>query len=162
MFPLFSKKARAGAAIHLLRINHCSECERLHATAFAKPWKAPEFERLFLASTTVAEGAFVGSQPKLAGFAISRLVLDEAEILTITVDQQHRRSGIARSLLSAHIGRISGLGGQKIFLEVDEHNSAAIGLYMGFGFYGVGKRASYYQLPNGEAADALIFRLDLT
>ena len=51
---------------------------RLHALSFRRGWSDGEFERLLLERNTVAHRATVGAT--FAGFILSRLVTDEAEI----------------------------------------------------------------------------------
>ena len=62
---------------------------------------------------------------KLAGFIMSRLVEDEAEILSVAVARRQRGRGLARRLLDLHLRRLAGLGARAVFLEVDEHNTPA-------------------------------------
>ena len=48
-----------------------------------------------------------------------------------------------------------------MFLEVDEGNAAAQGLYRKLGFRVVAERKGYYALGNGQKSTALVMRLDL-
>ncbi|HEY1735651.1 MAG TPA: GNAT family N-acetyltransferase, partial [Methylovirgula sp.] len=81
-------------------------CAKIHAQSFAHPWSADEFETLLAARDVVAEGSFVrstlgrliGARRTLAGFVLSRRVLDEAEILTLAVAPRYRRRGVAATL----------------------------------------------------------------
>jgi [ribosomal protein S18]-alanine N-acetyltransferase len=65
---------------------------------------------------------------------------DEAEILNIAVDPVWRRRGIASALLTSIFERAKGT----IFLEVAEHNEAALALYRKLGCIEVGLRRGYY------------------
>jgi ribosomal-protein-alanine N-acetyltransferase len=89
---------------------------------------------------------------------MSRLVEDEAEILSVAVVKRQRGRGLGRQLLNLHLRRIAGLGGRTIFLEVDEHNVAALRLYQHAGFQEVSRRPGYYA---GTGATALILRRHL-
>ena len=93
--------------------------------------------------------------------AMSRLVEDEAEILSVAVAGRHLGRGLARQLLQLHLRRLAGLGAHAVFLEVDEHNDPARRLYHRAGFREVSRRPSYYHAGGGKAADALVFRRDL-
>ena len=97
----------------------------------------------------------------LGGFIMSRIVDDEAEILSVAVAGQQRGRGLAGTLLRLHLGRLAGLAVRKVFLEVDEDNESARRLYRRAGFREVGRREGYY--PNGTAsrAAALVLRRDL-
>ena len=80
----------------------------------------------------------------VVGFAVSREVgSGEREILNVAVDQEYRRSGIARSLIQAELKANPGVH----FLEVRTSNTAARALYGGLGFDEVGVRPGYYDNP---------------
>ena len=93
---------------------------------------------------------------------MSRLVDDEAEILSVAVASSHRGRGIARALLNLHLRRLAGLGARAVFLEVDEHNEPARRLYRRAGFHEVGRRPGYYPQGRDQAAAALVLRRDLS
>jgi ribosomal-protein-alanine N-acetyltransferase len=95
----------------------------------------------------------------LAGFILSRMVVDEAEILSVAVAPRSRSRGLARRLLDLHLRRLAGLGTRSVFLEVEEGNEPALRLYRRAGFRQVGRREGYYQESRGAAA--LILRRDL-
>ncbi len=97
----------------------------------------------------VAHRALCGS--KLGGFIMTRLVIDEAEILSVAVARAQQGRGIGRQLLTLHLRRLAGLGARTVFLEVDEHNSAAIRLYNRAGFREISRRANYYPGPGGQS-----------
>jgi [ribosomal protein S18]-alanine N-acetyltransferase len=129
----------------------------LHAASFHRGWSDGEFERLLLDRHVVAHRAMVGRS--LAGFIMSRRVLEEAEILSVAVVASRRGKGLARQLLDLHLRRLAGLGARTVFLEVDEGNQPARRLYRRAGFREVGRRPGYY--PAGQGAAALILRRDL-
>ncbi len=52
-------------------------------------------------------------------------------------------------------------GAESLFLEVDQANAAALGLYRRLGFRKVGERKAYYKGAGPEAGGADIMRLDL-
>lgn len=124
-----------------------------HAAAFApaRGWSAAEFDS-FLADPA----SLLVARPE--GFALARVTLDEAELLTIATDPARRRQGVARGLLGALFGGLAGRGAETLFLEVAEDNAAARALYAGAGFAMAGRRRGYYPRRNGAAADALILR----
>ena len=131
----------------------------LHAASFARGWSEQEVEGLLTDRHVIAYRAMVGSV--MAGFIMSRLVEDEAEILSIAVAGSRRGRGLARNLLTLHLRRLAGLGARAVFLEVDEHNVAAIRLYGRAGFREISRRPNYYPGADGKAAAALVLRRDL-
>jgi [ribosomal protein S18]-alanine N-acetyltransferase len=131
----------------------------LHAASFRRGWSEQEVEGLLTDRHVIAHRAMNGSA--MAGFIMSRLVEDEAEILSVAVDRTRRGHGLARNLLNLHLRRLAGLSARAVFLEVEENNTAAIRLYDRAGFHEISRRANYYPSAGGKAADALILRRDL-
>jgi len=131
----------------------------LHAASFRRGWSEQEVEGLLTDRHVIAHRAMVGSA--MAGFIMSRLVEDEAEILSVAVAGQRRGRGLARNLLNLHLRRLAALGARAVFLEVDEHNAAAIRLYDRAGFHEISRRPNYYPGPRGQAVAALVLRRDL-
>ena len=130
----------------------------LHSESFRRGWSEQEVEGLLLDRHVVAHRALMG---KLTGFIMSRLVEDEAEILSVAVADRQRGRGLARQLLNLHLRRLAGLGARAVFLEVDEHNDPALQLYHWAGFSEVSRRPNYYPGTGGKAVVALVLRRDL-
>src|SRR5512143_561721 len=103
----------------------------LHAESFAalgeRAWTRQDLAEL-LASPGVA-GMLLAVDGGDAGFALWRVVADEAELLTIAVRPIHRRQGAGRRLLMAAIDHVRGAGAQSLYLEVGTDNPAARHLY---------------------------------
>lgn len=131
----------------------------LHAGSFRRGWSEQEVEGLLTDRAVVAQRALAGRS--LAGFIMSRLAGDEAEILSVAVASRSQGRGLARQVLNLHLRRLAGLGVRTVFLEVDEHNAPAIRLYGRAGFREVSRRANYYPLPGGKTAAALVLRRDI-
>jgi ribosomal-protein-alanine N-acetyltransferase len=129
---------------------------RLHGASFHRGWSG-EIEQMIRDRQVLAHRAVAGRS--LRGFILSRLVADEAEILSVAVASAQRGKGLARRLLDLHLRRLAGLGARAVFLEVDEGNEPALRLYRRAGFRQVGRRAGYYQSNQGAAA--LVLRRDL-
>lgn len=139
------------------RASDAEAMARLHATAFARPWPAEVFEAAL--ADRAHWGVVLGDEP-CRGFALSRLVLDEAELLSVVVAPELRRRGCGRSLLEMHFQQLAHAGARRLFLEVEEGNAPALALYRLLGFRQIGRRRGYYG-REGTAADALTFGLDL-
>jgi ribosomal-protein-alanine N-acetyltransferase len=131
----------------------------LHAASFRRGWSEQEVEGLLTDRHVIAHRAMAGT--RTTGFIMSRLVVDEAEILSVAVAAARRGRGLARALLTLHLRRLAGLGARAVFLEVDEHNTAAIRLYRRAGFREISRRPNYYPLAGGKTAAALVLRRDL-
>jgi len=131
----------------------------LHSQSFRRGWSDEEVETLLVDRHVIGHRATIGST--FAGFILSRLIEDEAEILSVAVARAWQGRGLARRLLDLHLRRLAGLGARAVFLEVDEHNAPAIKLYRRAGFHEVARRPNYYALPGGKTATALVLRRDL-
>lgn len=130
----------------------------LHAQAFAAPWDAPAFEAM------LADRSHIGhvlAERAPIGFAISRVVLDEAELLSIAIAAPMRGFGHAGQLLRAQATALARRGARRWFLEVESGNLAALALYRRFGFVEIGRRRGYYRKPDG-ASDALTMAATLS
>jgi [ribosomal protein S18]-alanine N-acetyltransferase len=166
MFGLFDH--RRPPDIRRIGPQGAQACAAIHAQSFAHPWSAAEFETLLAGRDVIAEAAMATSRlrtvwrraPVLAGFVLSRRVLDEAEILTIAVAPKFRRSGIGGALLGVHLATLAAQGAKALFLEVEAGNRAALALYAQFNFHEIGTRKAYYRAVDGTKAAALMLRRD--
>src|SRR5262249_8134851 len=129
----------------------------LHAASFHRGWSEDEFERLLSDRHIVAHRAMVGAA--LAGFILSRLVREEAEILSIAVACARQGRGLARQLLDTNLRRLVALRAGGAFFWGEEGNVSARRLYRRAGFQEVGRREAYYAAEHGAAA--LVLRRDL-
>lgn len=86
----------------------------------------------------------------VAGYIIYHIVLDEAEILNIVIDNKFKRQSLGKYILEQTLTDISQQNIKTIFLEVGEKNIPAINLYLKFGFQQYNIRNNYYK--NGEKA----------
>ena len=85
------------------------------------------------------------------GYAITRTVGDESELLNIAVSPDRRGCGIGAALLDAVMTRCHREGAREMWLEVRESNVSARSLYAGRGFVPVGRRRRYYHSPREDA-----------
>ncbi len=138
---------------------HAVDIAALHAQAFGRGWSEDEVDAL-LADRAVL-GDCATSNGKFVGFILSRRAAEEAEILSIAIDEKHRAQGLGRALLDLHLRRLAGMGARAVFLEVDEGNEPALRLYVRAGFRQVGQRSNYYPQPEARPAAALILCRDL-
>jgi ribosomal-protein-alanine N-acetyltransferase len=127
-----------------------------HAAAFARerPWSAAEFATLLGQPATLLLGDD-------RCFLLARVILDEAEILTLATHPAHRRRGLARGTLAAFLTQSIARGATRAFLDVAEDNSPARALYAAAGFTEIARRPAYYTVPGGAPAAALVLARDL-
>ena len=84
------------------------------------------------------------------GYAIFKIMADEAELFSIAVRRESQRSGFGRRLLLQGLEVLQSRRINRVFLEVREGNSAAQSLYRSVAFHPAGLRKRYY--PDGENA----------
>jgi ribosomal-protein-alanine N-acetyltransferase len=135
----------------------------IHAEGFAIGWTRDEFEQMILersiADVLVSQAPF---GEIVTGFAISRVVIGEAELLSIALDTEVRGLGLSSPLLEFHLGNLAKAGARTVFLEVADENHAALALYRAAGFREMGRRKGYYaDAAGGSRHDALTMQADL-
>lgn len=91
---------------------------------------------------------------QLAGFAITRTIVDESELLLLAVVPERRGSGLGRMLIENWLDHARSLGVRRAFLEMREDNPAAH-LYRAMQFAPVGLRKSYYRGNDGVMRNAV-------
>jgi ribosomal-protein-alanine N-acetyltransferase len=96
----------------------------------------------------------------IAGFALIRAIVDEAELLLIAVDPAVQHQGVGAALVDDFIQFARGRGASRLHLEVRDGNSA-IALYERAGFSLAGVRREYYRGSDGHKRDALTLALNL-
>ena len=159
----FLSVLRRDYALQALSVEDSAVAAALHVEGFSRPWTDGEFAALLdqdtvfgFAAREVGRG---GRGP--VGFVLARLAAGEAEILTIVVARAHRKHGLGWQLMDAVLRELHGRRAEALFLEVDETNLAAIGLYRRLGFREVGKRPNYYRSTEHGPTGALVMRRDL-
>ncbi|MBU2655038.1 ribosomal protein S18-alanine N-acetyltransferase [Acidomonas methanolica] len=130
----------------------------LHAAAFAggEIWDEAALAAL-LGMDGVETLLAVTEERRALGFLMARAVYDEAELLTLGVEPEARRRGVARALVAGLAARLAARGVRRLFLEVASRNDAARRLYEAAGFQPCGMRRRYY----ADGDDALVLALDL-
>ena len=127
----------------------------------------PGFGEAWTAAQCLSTLAMPGGQLLIAkadggvvGFALSRGVIDEEELLLIGVLQSARRRGIGQQLIAALSEACAEWKRSVIFLEVREDNSAH-SFYFSMGFKPVGRRLGYYKSTDGSKHDSITMALML-
>jgi [ribosomal protein S18]-alanine N-acetyltransferase len=90
----------------------------------------------------------------MAGFALTRWVMDEEELLLIAVTKKFQKCGIGSNVIGHIVCRASENGRRHIFLEVRDNNEARK-FYYRHGFEDIGRRNNYYTALNGNTIDAV-------
>ncbi|GAB1402176.1 hypothetical protein MASR1M68_10870 [Elusimicrobiota bacterium] len=135
-------------------VKNIEQILEIEKTSFSNNWT----KQMFLAE---ADNKF--SRFKLCiinnliiGFIIYRIVLEEAEVLNIVIDNQFRGKSYGKQLLNYAVNDMKEHNVKNIFLEVNERNIIAKNLYTNTGFVQYSTRQNYYG-----ADSAVLMKLSL-
>lgn len=128
---------------------------RLHAASFYRGWPRQDIEAYLLDPDTPTLVA-CDARRKVAGFAMLRLLGDDAELMTIAVEPKYRSKGVATALMRACFEDLLMTPSKRMILEVAADNPAAIKVYSRLGFTKLSERKGYYARPDGQPATALV------
>lgn len=142
-------------AISLLTPDDLAQAFAIECRSHAFPWSEKTFasnqgER-FINLRLDVDG-------KMAAFAITQVVLDEASLFNIAVDPAFQRRGLGRQLLQHLIDELIKRDVLTLWLEVRASNQPAIALYEQLGFNQVSRRPNYYPTASGRE-DAILMAL---
>lgn len=132
---------------------HVDAVADLEAICFADPWSANSVASELtnpLSCWLVALEA-----DTVVGYIGSQTVMGETDMMNVAVHPDHRRKGIAESLIHALVQKLKECESHCLTLEVRASNAPAIALYEKLGFTEAGRRRNYYRNPK---EDALILR----
>ncbi|MCI7369622.1 MAG: ribosomal protein S18-alanine N-acetyltransferase [Firmicutes bacterium] len=131
-------------------LEHIAEINELEKLCFSLPWsrqalisQLPDDMHMFIAA--------IGDDGQVLGYVGMMYVLDEGYISNVAVSPEHRRLGIADTLINALIDRANEKDLSFVTLEVRKSNVPAIELYIKNGFSEVGRRKNYYTKPTEDA-----------
>ncbi len=125
----------------------------IYAAAFpnSRAWSAAEISDMLASRLTFA----IESKD---GFALGRVIADEAELLTIAVAPIEQGKGLGHVLLTKFEAESKARGAGWAHLEVAQDNTAALALYARAGYEICGERPGYYSRPDGEQITASLMK----
>ena len=123
---------------------------------YGEAWTAPQCAGLLPLPGVWLSLARLGSD--VVGFALSRVVAGEAELLLLAVARSAQGRGVGKRLIRRFMEDARRRGAGKLHLEVRDGNPA-VNLYKRLGFAEVGRRRSYYSGRDGQLYDALTLAL---
>jgi ribosomal-protein-alanine acetyltransferase len=148
------------ATVQLLNADDVASVVEIERQSNSHPWTEKNFHDALASGYLCLLARDHGA---VSGFAVARLLVDEAELLLIAVTPAMRRQGVALLLWIDMAERLRASGAQTVHLEVRESNISAQAFYRSRGFTPSGVRPRYY--PNGahesEREDAVLMRASL-
>ena len=120
--------------------------------AFGEAWTAPQCAGLLpMAGVWLTLARVDGT---VVGFALGRVVANEAELLLLAVGRSSQGRGVGKLLLDRFAAVAASKGAEQLHLEVRQGNHA-VSLYSRNGYREVGRRRNYYSGRDGQLFDAL-------
>lgn len=131
-----------------LAAEHLAALATLERVCFSDPWsEAALREELDNPCARFLVALYGG---EVVGYIGCHHVADEGFITNVAVTPAHRRTGVARALITAAKQQAASL--TRLTLEVRVSNQAAIALYSSLGFVPEGVRPRFYSHPTEDAA----------
>lgn len=132
---------------------------RIHAACFPQGWSAQDIAGWLERSDTL--GWVCRVREMAVGFILVQDLGEAADILTLAVEPDWRRRGVALGLVEAGARAMHARGAGRLLLDVRADNTAALGLYQRMGFAPDGVRRGYYRGEDGGVCDAVLMSLAL-
>jgi [ribosomal protein S18]-alanine N-acetyltransferase len=132
------------AEIALMREDDLDRIVDIERRSNPHPWTREHFEDALRSGYLCLTAR---ERDDIVGFVISRVLVDDAELLLIAVRPEARRNGCATALLHTLVDRLRDVNKSPLHLEVRASNTGAIAFYEARGFARSGLRKNYY--PNG-------------
>ena len=129
----------------------------LHRDGFASAYEQQWNEKA-MSEMLAMTGVFVHQFS--AGFIMTQIILETAEIFTFTVLPSERGKGYGAVLLKTAMQHAFNKGAKRMLLEVSPDRIAALGLYRRAGFERTSVRKNYYAGPEGKG-DAFLMETGL-
>ncbi|HEY0113615.1 MAG TPA: ribosomal protein S18-alanine N-acetyltransferase [Allosphingosinicella sp.] len=120
--------------------------------SYGEAWTRPQCAGLLPMSGVWLILAREGDE--VVGFALGRVVAQEAELLLLAVSRRDQHRGVGQLLLDRFAADAASRGAEQLHLEVRDGNPA-IRLYGRNGYREVGRRRNYYTGSDGQLFDAL-------
>ena len=143
-------------ALRRLEPRDLDTVEEIERASYPTPWSRSMFVAELRKPSSVAIGAY-SAEGSLVGYAFVSRYVDAWHVMNVAVATDHRRRGIATTLLERVFEVTASDPRSGYTLEVRVSNTHAIGLYEALGFEARGIRRGYYT-DNRE--DALIMWRD--
>lgn len=127
------------------------------ATLHASPWTRGNFAD----SLGAGHALWLATEDgRMVAYAVTTQVLDEAQLLNISVLAGGQRSGRGTRVMDFLVAQARASGTRRMFLEVRTGNLPALALYRRCGFGEIGRRKGYYPADGGRE-DAIVMAKDL-
>lgn len=142
--------------VERMNATHVPQIAQLEKLCFSDPWSETSIASEL--DNRLSDWFVALEDGQVVGYVGSQTVIDGSDMMNIAVHPDHRRKGIAQTLVEALETCLRNRGSKMLLLEVRDSNAPAITLYEKLGFLQVGLRKNYYRNPK---EDARILRKEL-
>ncbi|WP_142415896.1 ribosomal protein S18-alanine N-acetyltransferase [Bartonella massiliensis] len=141
-----------------LQVSDSVSLHKIHQHCFTPAWEKQAFDTFLTDHSIFGYKVFlIERSDQILGFCLCRLILDEAEIITIAVHPHHHQQGMGTLLIDRTLRHLRDKRATKLFLEVESTNLSALNLYQRFEFQKISERLAYYSSKNSRG-DAIIMQ----
>lgn len=151
---------RTRVFVDQIGVEEAASLAELQAGTSDPAWSEHDYAALLTAEGVTALGVRRRSGTgawNLIGFMLMRVVIGQAEVLSIAVKSSRQGRGYGRMLMEEALRRLYAVHVESCFLEVDSTNITAVRLYRSLGFEPTGERKGW----GNAAGTALVMRLKL-
>lgn len=131
-----------GLRFEPLAEHHIAAIVEIEKKTNSAPWSERSFRHEITNPHAIFLAATVGD--RVVGYGGLWLVVDEAHVTTIAIEESLRGQGVGRQLMLELLKRARAKGMACSTLEVRASNAAAIKLYEGLGYVETARRKGYY------------------
>ena len=128
--------------MQISQIKNANELFELEKNNFSDNYSFESCTAELQNSNKIYFGAYINNQ--IVGYIGIMIAFDQAELLRIAVNIQHRQKGVATALLNNALLYLKDRNIKEIFLEVSDKNTAAINFYQNNQFQQLYTRKNYY------------------
>jgi len=140
-------------------LDDLSELVRIEKAVHVSPWTEAQFEgELQKPYARVLVLTDDETDTQVAGYIVSWLLYEEAQILNIAVDLPYRGMGYGQKMIQKVVGEAIRKNTRKVLLDVRKGNTAAIQLYQKMRFSIGQVRKGFYS--DGEDAYTMVLDVD--
>jgi len=150
-------KEMTRVGLRRLEMRDLDAIERIERASYPTPWSRSMFASELAKPSSICLGAFDLETQELVGYLVISRYVDAWHVMNVAVASDHRRRGIATTMMERLFEVTAGRGRRGYTLEVRVSNVGAVALYERLGFKPRGVRRGYYT-DNRE--DALIMWKD--
>ena len=125
-------------------------------TTYGEAWTRSQCAGILPMAGVTLTLAREAASREVVGFALTRTVADDCELLLLAVVPERHRSGVGSQLLHHFVETAREHRVARLHLEVRDGNPA-IQMYRDAGFSAAGRRHNYYRGDDGTRFDALTY-----